>query len=283
MRPTMTNNDGVVKYILTSRMFVSVGSLSNDATDGISLLSATPSASQQVVGALEGSEAGRADVLQFDPEGKSFGIFATGLRNCVGMAMNQITGDLWCSTNERDGLGDNLPPDYITPVHAGNFFGWPWYYIGDNEDPYHEGERPDLKNKVTVPAVLLQAHSASLEMTFYTGQQFPEKYWGDAFAAEHGSWNRERRTGYKIIQIVMHNRKPTGEYDDFLTGFVTPEGNVWGRPVGVAMAHDEALIITEDAHGTVWRIAYTGGDRLNQGSEIYMTGRRRKRRPLSIH
>ena len=125
-----------------SRMFVSVGSLSNDATDGISLLSATPSASQQVVGALEGSEAERADVLQFDPEGKSFGIFATGLRNCVGMAMNQITGDLWCSTNERDGLGDNLPPDYITPVHAGNFFGWPWYYIGDNEDPYHKGERP---------------------------------------------------------------------------------------------------------------------------------------------
>ena len=134
-----------------------------------------------------------------------------------------------------------------------------------------------------MPAVLLQAHSTSLEMTFYTGQQFPEKYWGDAFAAEHGSWNRERRTGYKIIRIVMHNGKPTGEYDDFLTGFVTPEGNVWGRPVGVAMAPDGALIITEDAHGTVWRIAYTGGDRPNQGSEMYMTGRRRKRRPLSIH
>ncbi|HLX37314.1 MAG TPA: PQQ-dependent sugar dehydrogenase, partial [Candidatus Binataceae bacterium] len=186
--------------------------------------------------------------------------FATGIRNCVGMAINPTSGDLYCSTNERDGLGDNLPPDYITRVTDGEFFGWPYYYIGDHEDPRHKGERPDLAGKVSTPDVLLQAHSASLEMTFYEGNQFPAEYRGDAFAAEHGSWNRARRTGYKVIRVIMRDGKPTGEYEDFMTGFVTANGDVWARPVGVAVAHDGSLLVTEDGNGTLWRISYTGAE-----------------------
>src|SRR5215472_6657995 len=172
------------------------------------------------------------------------------------MAMNDLTGDLWCSSNERDDLGDNLPPDYITRVRAGQFFGWPWFYIGDHRDPRHLNERRDLENEVTVSDVLIQAHSASLEMTFYNGTQFPSQYRGDAFAAEHGSWNRSQRTGYKIIRVILNRGIPTGEYEDFLTGFVTKDGQVWGRPVGVAVARDGSLIVSEDAHNTLWRISY---------------------------
>lgn len=227
-----------------SKMFISVGSFSNDA-DGLFYR-------------FWNAEKLRADVLQCNPDGTDLHVFASGLRNCVGMAINPVTGNLWCSTNERDGLGDNLPPDYITSVRDGGFYGWPWYYIGANEDPHHRDERPDLKNKVIVPDVLLQSHSASMEMTFYDGRQFPQEYRGDAFAAEHGSWNRSRRTGYKIIRVIMHDGRPTGEYEDFMTGFVTDGGDVWGRPVGVAVAHDGSLIVTEDAHGTVWRVSYRG-------------------------
>jgi len=226
-----------------SKMFVSVGSSSNDAEHLTRLLR---------------SEERRADVLEFDPDGGGFRIFATGLRNCVGMAINPATGDLWCSTNERDGMGDDLPPDYITHVRDGGFYGWPWFYIGNHEDPHHKGQRPDLAGKVIVPDVLVQAHSASLEMTFYDGHQFPEDYRGDGFAAEHGSWNRARRTGYKVIRVIMRGGKPTGEYEDFMTGFVTADGDVWGRPVGVAVAHDGALLVTEDGNGTIWRISYVG-------------------------
>ncbi|MGH8013147.1 MAG: PQQ-dependent sugar dehydrogenase [Candidatus Binataceae bacterium] len=243
-----------------SKMFISVGSLSNDGQDlpKRTLKQAIEYGQRNGLGAAWGPEARRADVLEFTPEGGDGHIFATGLRNCVGMAMNQATGELWCSTNERDGLGNNLPPDYITRVSAGEFFGWPWYYIGGNQDPHHKGERPDLKDKVTVPDVLLEAHSASLEMAFYNGKQFPKEYQGDAFASEHGSWNRAPRTGYKVIRAIVHNGTPTGEYDDFMTGFVTRDGQVWGRPVGVAVAHDGSLLVTDDAHGTVWRISYKG-------------------------
>ena len=142
------------------------------------------------------------------------------------------TGQLWTSVNERDGLGDHLVPDYITHVEEGGFYGWPWYYIGPNQDPRHKGKHPELKDKVIVPDVLLQSHMASLDMTFYDGDQFPKEYRHDAFAAEHGSWNRARRTGYKVIRVPMKDGKATGEYEDFLVGFVTKEGNVWGRPVG---------------------------------------------------
>jgi glucose/arabinose dehydrogenase len=208
------------------------------------------------LGASWGSESNRADVLVFDPDGKNPGVFATGIRNCVGLAVHPRTGDAYCSTNERDGLGDNLVPDYVTRVREGAFYGWPWFYIGGNQDPHHAGERPDLKDKVTVPDVLVQAHSASLGLAFYTGNAFPAEYSGDGFAAEHGSWNRSKRTGYKVIRIRLKDGVPTGEYQDFVTGFVVNDSEVWGRPVGVAVAHDGALLVSEDGNGTIWRITH---------------------------
>jgi len=241
-------------------MFVSVGSLSN-AAEGFSKLDAAALARWQAerpLGAMWGPETNRADVLMFDPAGKDGGVFATGIRNCVTMAIAPGTGELWCSTNERDGLGDNLPPDYITRVREGAFYGWPWYYTGANQDPEHKDERPDLKDKITIPDVLIQAHSASLGMTFYDGTQFPEAYRGDIFAAEHGSWNRAKRTGYKVIRVIEKNGVPTGEYEDFVTGFVIDDSTVWGRPVGVALDKTGALLVSEDASGTIWRISYSG-------------------------
>jgi glucose/arabinose dehydrogenase len=240
------------------RMLVSVGSASNVAEGmgsppgGLEAWSRT-----QALGASWGYEAERAAVLSFTPEGKDRKLYATGIRNCVGLAIQPQTGLPWCSTNERDGLGDDLVPDYVTSVKEGAFYGWPWFYIGNNEDPRHAGARPDLRDKVTVPDVLLQAHSASLGITFYQGPQFPSEYQGDAFAAEHGSWNRSKRTGYKVIRIKMKDGKPTGEYEDFVTGFVVNDGQVWGRPVGIAVAKDGSLLISEDAGGTVWRVTYS--------------------------
>ena len=200
----------------------------------------------------------RAVILAFDADGKNERVFASGIRNPVGLAIHPVTGQLWTSVNERDGLGDNLVPDYITHVEEGGFYGWPWYYIGPNQDPRHAGKHPELKDKSIVPDVLLQSHMASLDLTFYDGEQFPSAYRNDAFAAEHGSWNRARRTGYKVIRVPVRDGKATGEYEDFLVGFVTKDGNVWGRPVGVAVAKDGALMVTDDASGTVWRVAYRG-------------------------
>jgi glucose/arabinose dehydrogenase len=242
-----------------SKMFVSVGSASDDAEDMNKLApeGLRKWAHDKPVGATWGNETERADVLVFDPQGKGRRIFAAGIRNCVGLAINPTTGDLWCSTNERDGLGDNLPPDYITRVRDGGFYGWPWYYMGAHEDPQHVGERPDLKDKVTVPDVLIQPHSASMQMMFYTGDQFPAELKGSAFAAEHGSWNRATRTGYKIIRAIVKDGVPTGEYEDFVTGFVVDDTSVWGRPVGVAQAKDGSLIFSEDGNGTLWRVSRT--------------------------
>jgi glucose/arabinose dehydrogenase len=237
------------------RMLVSVGS-SGNAGEGMGNppggLEAWSRA--QPLGASWGYEAERAAVLAFDTEGKNRKLYATGIRNCVGLAIQPQSGLPWCSTNERDGLGDDLVPDYVTSVREGAFYGWPWFYIGGNEDPRHAGARPDLKDKITIPDVLLQSHSASLGMTFYEGNQFPPEYRGDAFAAEHGSWNRSKRTGYKVIRICMKDGKPTGEYEDFVTGFVVNDKDVWGRPVGVAVAKDGALLISEDGNGTIWRV-----------------------------
>jgi glucose/arabinose dehydrogenase len=143
-------------------------------------------------------------------------------------------------------------------VADGAYYGWPWYYIGAHEDPHHRGARPDLKDKVTVPDVLLQAHSASLGLAVYNATQFPAEYRGNLFAAEHGSWNRSKRTGYKIIRVITKDGKPTGEYEDFVTGFVINDSSVWGRPVGVTVDNDGALLISEDANGTIWRITYSG-------------------------
>jgi glucose/arabinose dehydrogenase len=241
-------------------MFVSVGSGSNvgDAMGRLNGTELQKWQSDHPLGAAWGNETDRADVLAFDPDGKNQHIFAAGIRNCVGMAIEPSSGTLWCSTNERDGLGDNLPPDYITRVREGAFYGWPWYYIGANEDPRHRGERPDLKDKITVPDVLIQAHSASLQMTFYEGRQFPPDYRGSIFAAEHGSWNRNKRTGYKVIRVIVKDGVPTGEYEDFATGFVINDSEVWGRPVGVTVDKDGALLVSEDASGTIWRITYSG-------------------------
>jgi len=223
------------------RMFVSVGSHSNDAESGMS------------------REERRADILEYRPDGTGFRVFASGIRNAVGIAVHPGTGELWASVNERDELGDDLAPDYVTRVKDGGFYGWPWFYIGANQDPRHPGAHPELRGKVIVPDVLLQSHSASLEMLFYTGKQFPKEYAGDAFAAEHGSWNRAKKTGYKVIRVPLENGVPTGEYEDFLTGFVTPSGDVWGRPVGVAVARDGALFVSDDGGDVVWKVSYGPG------------------------
>lgn len=220
------------------KMYVSVGSLTN--------VYENPNAPEER----------RADVLEFNPDGTDERIFASGIRNAVGLAVHPATGDLWCSVNERDGLGDDLVPDYITRIKPGGFYGWPWYYIGSNQDPRHPGAHPELRDKVLVPDILLQAHLASLCLDFYTGKQFPREYFHDGFAAEHGSWNRDRRVGYKVVRVPLKNGVPNGEYEDFMTGFVTPDGNVWGRPVGVTVGAEGSLFVTDDASGTVWKVRY---------------------------
>lgn len=210
------------------------------------------------LGAGWGPEEHRANVLTTDPDGKNLKVLATGIRNCAGMTIQPATAALWCATNERDGLGDNLPPDYATHVQPGAYYGWPWYYIGSHEEPSLKGKRPDLASHVTVPDVLFQPHSAPLNITFYEGKQFPAAYKGDAFVTMHGSWNRGQRTGYKLVHLFMKDGQATGEYEDFLTGFVDSKGTVLGRPVGVAVAADGALLLTEDGNNSLWRISYTG-------------------------
>jgi len=223
-----------------SKLFVSVGSASNvDDPD------------------THPGETHRANILQYTPDGKFVKIYGAGIRNPVGIAIDPADGQLWCSVNERDMLGDNLVPDYISSVKEGGFYGWPWFYIGDHQDPRLAGKHPELKGKVTVPDVLLQPHNASLQLTFYTGKQFPKQYHGDIFAAEHGSWNKALRAGYEVIRVPLENGKASGEYEDFLTGFVTPEGGVWGRPVGIAVAQDGSLMVTDDGYKAIWRVSYT--------------------------
>jgi len=222
------------------KMFVSVGSRSNaDDTDN------------------NPAEYHRSDILEFNPDGSGLRVYASGIRNAVGIAVEPNTGVLWASVNERDELGDNVPPDYITHIREGGFYGWPWYYIGGHQDPRHAGKHPELRDKVIVPDVLLQPHIASLEMTFYDGKQFPAEYRGDIFAAEHGSWNRSTRVGYEVVRVPLHRQgRATGEYEDFLTGFVTADGRVWGRPVGVAVAKDGSLLVTDDGSRSIWRVSF---------------------------
>lgn len=226
--------------------------------DGTKMVISVGSASNADDPDTHPNEFHRADVLQFTPEGKFLKVYASGIRNCVGEAINPTTGQLWCSTNERDRLGNNLVPDYITSVKEDGFYGWPWFYMGGHQDPRLKGTHPELKDKVITPDVLLQPHFASLELAFYTGKQFPSSYFGDGFAAEHGSWNKSKRAGYEVIRIPMHNGQATGEYEDFLTGFVTADGKVWGRPVGVTVAKDGSLFVTDDGTRSVWHVVYTG-------------------------
>jgi glucose/arabinose dehydrogenase len=237
-------------------LFVAVGSRSNVA-DGHVRPSPAEVAELEAtngVGASSGPERDRAAVLAFDPDGSNKRVFANGLRNCSGLRLRPATDELWCVVNERDMLGDDLPADYATRVNQGAFYGWPWYYIGGNEDPRHAGARPDLAGKVVTPDVLLQPHSAPLGLTFYDGKQFPAEFKGDAFVALHGSWNRAKRTGYKVVRLKFKDGRPTGEYQDFLTGFVIDDTHVWGRPVDVAVAPDGSLLVSEDANGTIFRV-----------------------------
>jgi glucose/arabinose dehydrogenase len=237
----------------------------------------------------------RADILEYTPDGHFEQVYAHGIRNCVGEAVNPITGALWCSVNERDNLGNHLVPDYVTSVPEHSFFGWPWYYMGGHQDPrlpqpcaggtgpnpqrstsLTEAEAKDCKTAdmskdVRTPDVIVQPHMASLEMTFYPNMVrlgsgphnndpgwFPADYSGDAFAAEHGSWNRDPRAGYEVITIPLHNGQSSGEYDDFLTGFVTKDGQVWGRPVGVTVGKDGSLFVSDDGSRSIWHITYEG-------------------------
>jgi len=197
----------------------------------------------------------RARIFVMNPDGSGKRVYATGIRNPVGIAIHPGTGDLWTSVNERDGLGDDLVPDYITRVRKGGFYGWPCYYIGGHPDPRHTDDpHPELAGRVLVPDILVQAHSASLNLVFYTGDKFPPEYQGDAFAAFHGSWNRQPRTGYKVVRVPLENGQPNGAYEDFVTGFVAKDGRVWGRPVGLAVANDGSLLMSEDGNNTIWRI-----------------------------
>jgi len=244
-----------------SRIYYSVGSGSNVALD----MSPMPAQSleewtrQHPLGAAWDTEERRANVLTFDPDGKNEHVFATGLRNCSGLTLHPTTHRLWCVVNERDELGDDTPFEFATEVHEGAFYGWPWYYIGSHEDPRKKSQRADLKDKVTMPDVLMEAHSAPMQIAFYDSDMFPADYKGSAFVTMHGSWNRAQRSGYKVVRLLFENGKPTGVYEDFMTGFVTSDKEVWGRPVGIAVAHDGSLIVTEDGNGTIWRVSKQKG------------------------
>lgn len=242
------------------RLFVSIGSASNVA----GTMSEEPEGgieaweAEHGRGAAWDAETDRAMVRVFDPEGAEVSPYVTGIRNCSGLAVQPDSGTLWCTGNERDHIGPNLAPDFVTTVQEGGVYGWPWYYAGANEDPAHAGERRDLAEEVLTPAVLLQPHSSTMQLVFYEGDSFPEDYRGDIFATMRGSWNREVRTGYKVIRIPIENGEPTGEYEDFMTGFVLDETNVWGRPTGIAVAQDGSILVSDDTGGTIFRMTFEG-------------------------
>lgn len=219
------------------KIYVSVGSASN----------------VQERGAKE--EIRRANILQINPDGSGEKVYASGLRNPVGMDWNPQTKQLWTAVNERDELGDDLVPDYLTSVQEGKFYGWPYAYFGPNEDPRRKGERPDLVQQTLVPEVPLGAHTSSLGLVFYDAQSFPAKYRGGAFVGQHGSWNRSAYSGYKVVYVPFRNGKPSGPPEDFLTGFLAGGNKAYGRPVGTFVAPDGALLVTDDAANTVWRVA----------------------------
>jgi glucose/arabinose dehydrogenase len=201
----------------------------------------------------------RAAISEFNPDGTGHRIYASGTRNPVGLAFNPTTKQLWAAVEERDLIGDELVPEYVTAIKEGAFYGWPYGYIGQHEDPRRKGEKPDLVAKTVVPDVLIQAHSAVLGMLFYDGKMFPEEYSGDAFVALHGSWNRTNRTGYKIIRIKFKGGKPVGGYDDFLVGWMLGEDKpeVWGRPVDLLVLKDGSMLVTDDGGNKIWRVTYS--------------------------
>ncbi|MEP1086700.1 MAG: sorbosone dehydrogenase family protein [Algoriphagus sp.] len=234
-RNLITNEDG-------SKIYISVGSASNNAEHGMD------------------EEKRRAGILEVNPDGTGEIMYASGLRNPVGMSWNPANNELWTAVNERDELGDNLVPDYITSVQKGGFYGWPYSYFGQIEDPRMQGEAPELVAKAIIPDVPVGSHTASLGLTFYDGSNFPEKYKNGAFVGQHGSWNRKNLSGYKVVFVPFANGKPTGKPEDFLTGFVSDADNseVYGRPVDVTVLPDGSLLVNDDSGNTLWKIKHTG-------------------------
>jgi glucose/arabinose dehydrogenase len=229
-RNLIANADG-------SKLYISVGSASNVGEKGMK------------------EEILRAGVLEANPDGTGLRVFAGGLRNPVGMAWEPQTKALWTAVNERDHLGDELVPDYLTSVKDGAFYGWPYSYFGKNEDPRRKGERPDLVAKAVVPDLALGSHTASLGLCFYTAEAFPEKYRGGAFVGQRGSWNRSKFAGYRVAFVPFKDGKPAGEPEDFLSGFIANDDEVYGRPVCVCVAADGSLLVTDDASNRIWRVA----------------------------
>ena len=207
-----------------------------------------------------GEDCRRAAVLEFNPDGTGYRVYASGLRNPVGLALQPGTDIVWTAVNERDNLGDDLVPDYATSLKDGGFYGWPYSYIGSNYDPRYTGAHPDLVKRAVVPDVLFPAHAASLGITFYTGAQFPQRYRNGGFVALHGSWNRSVATGYKVVFFPMNNGRP-GPIEDFMTGLVVQDGSGgtpierWARPVGVTVAPDGALLVSDDGGNRIWKIS----------------------------
>jgi len=221
-----------------TKMYVAVGSASNvDA----------------------GEPAIRAAINEYNPDGTGHRIFASGTRNPVGLAWNPVTKQLWAAVEERDLIGNDLVPEYVTSIKEGGFYGWPYSYLGQHEDPRRKGEHPELVKAAIVPDVLIQAHSAVLGMAFYEGKMFPSDYQGDAFVAMHGSWNREPRTGYNVVRIKFKNGKPVGGYDEFVKGWMLGEDKpeVWGRPVNVLVLKDGSMLISDDGGNKIWRVTYS--------------------------
>ena len=208
-----------------------------------------------------GEDPVRAAINEYNPDGTGHRIFASGIRNPVGLTWQPGTDTLWTAVNERDTLGDDLVPDYVTSVKDGGFYGWPYSYIGSHPDPEHVGKMPDLVKRAIVPDVLIPAHSAALSVTFYTGSQFPPRYRNGAFVGLHGSWNRSKPTGYRVAFVPFQNGKPSGPIEDFVTGWLLADGppaTAWGRPVGITVARDGSLLIADDGGSRIWRVRYTG-------------------------
>ncbi len=222
----------------TTKIFISVGSGSNVAEHGME------------------NEVRRANILEINPDGSGERVVASGLRNPVGMGIAPGTNELWTVVNERDELGDNLVPDYLTKVKDGGFYGWPYAYYGPNEDPRLKGQQPELVKQTLVPDMSMGAHTASLGLAFYNHKVFPAAYHGGAFITQHGSWNRSQLSGYKVVFVPFKNGKPSGDPEDFLTGFIADasKSEVYGRPVGIAILPDGALLVTDDASNVIWKI-----------------------------
>lgn len=231
-RNLLANADG-------SKIYVSVGSASNNAEHGMEV------------------EKRRANILEINPDGTGEQIYASGLRNPVGMDWNPANNELWTAVNERDDLGDELVPDYITSVKRGGFYGWPYSYYGQIADPRMKGQGKELVAKAIIPDVSVGAHTASLGFAFYNQDAFPAKYRNGAFVGQHGSWNRSKLSGYKVLFVPFKNGKPSGKPEDFLTGFIANEekAEVYGRPVAVTVMKDGSLLVNDDSGNTIWRVA----------------------------